>query len=83
MYKIEIARSALKELAKLPVKEARKVTKEIVKLEKEPRPRGCVKLTGSSNEYRIRIGNYRVLYTIQDRILKITVFKVGNRKDIY
>ena len=64
MYKVQSAKSALKELSKLPSKEALKITRRIHSLKYDPRPKGCVKLTGSTNEYRIKIGNYRALYTI-------------------
>lgn len=83
MYRIQIVKSALKELSKLPSKEALKITRKINDLKDEPRPSGCVKLTGSNNEYRIRIGNYRVLYTIEDKVLLVYIFKVRNRKDAY
>ena len=83
MYKVEIAKSAVKELAKLPVKQAVRITKKISQLTHNPRPNGCVKLTGSTNEYRIRIGNYRVLYTIKDEVVLVNVFKIKNRKDAY
>ncbi len=83
MYKVQITKSALKELSKLPSKEALKITRRINDLKDDPRPNDCVKSTGSTNEYRIRIGNYRVLYTIEDNVLLVQVFKVRNRKDAY
>ncbi len=83
MYKVQISKSALKELAKLPSKEALRLTLKINGLKDNPRPKGCVKLSRSENEYRIRIGNYRVLYTISDNILLVHIFKVGDRKDVY
>ena len=83
MYKVEIVKSAIKELAKLPKKEAIRITEKISELKGSPRPKGCIKLSGTKDEYRIRMGNYRVLYTIEDDILLVQVFKIGNRKDIY
>ncbi len=83
MYKVEIVKSAIKELARLPKKEAIRITEKISELKENPRPKGCAKLSGSKDEYRIRMGNYRVLYTIQDNILVVKVFKIGNRKDVY
>jgi len=83
MYKVVIRKSALKELSKLPTKEALRVANKINQLKDEPRPSGTIKLRGSNNEYRIRIGNYRVLYTVQDELLIVEVFKVGDRKNIY
>ncbi|MCB9327365.1 MAG: type II toxin-antitoxin system RelE/ParE family toxin [Lewinellaceae bacterium] len=52
-------------------------------LKANPRPDGCVKLTGSTNEFRIRVANYRVLYTVEDKILLVQVIRIRNRKDVY
>ena len=83
MYSVRIVKSAIKELSKLPTKEALRITKKIDKLKDDPRPSGCVKLSGKKDEYRIRVGNYRVLYVIEDAILLVEVIKVGDRKDVY
>jgi mRNA interferase RelE/StbE len=83
MYRIEIVKSALKEISKLPIKEALRITAKIDELSKDPRPPACIKLTGTRNEYSLRIGNYRVLYTITDSVLLVKVFKVRDRKDAY
>lgn len=83
MYKVQIVKSALKELAKIPTKEAIRLTEKIYSLKDNPRPKGCIKLSGTKDQYRIRVGNYRLLYTIEDHILFVHVFKVGHRKDIY
>ena len=48
-----------------------------------PKPRGCEKLAGYSNRFRIRQGNYRVVYLVDDQRREITIFKVGDRKDVY
>jgi mRNA interferase RelE/StbE len=53
-----------------------------MKLEINPRPFGYIKLKGR-DAYRIRVGNYRIIYEIEDKILKVTVIDSGNRKDIY
>lgn len=81
-YKIEIKASAQKELKNLPNKELKKVIEKISSLATNPRPTGCKKLSGDE-KYRIRVGNYRVLYSIEDEILVIFIFKVGHRKDVY
>lgn len=49
----------------------------------EPRPRGCRKLTGTNDVYRIRVRRYRVLYSIDDRRVAVLVLKLGHRKDVY
>ncbi len=50
---------------------------------KNPKPHGCEKLAGYSNRFRIRQGNYRVVYLVDDQRREITIFKVGDRKDVY
>lgn len=82
-YEIRWKRSALKELKKLQKKARSRILAAIEKLAREPRPRGSRKLTGSKNTYRIRIGNYRVIYGLfPDRIV-IEILRVRHRKDAY
>ena len=83
IYTIKYKRSATEELLALPAVQARKVLSAIKNLAGKPRPHGGKKLKGSNNVYRIRIGNYRVIYTIADEIVTITIIKVGHRKHIY
>lgn len=81
-YAVFILRRAQKELAKLP-EEAYERTKEAIRsLEEEPRPAGCQKLTGREG-WRIRAGDYRVIYEIDDAQRIVTVLHVGHRRDIY
>jgi len=82
-HKIEIKPSAQKELSKIPKNFAVKIIKKIKTLAEDPRPNGCKKLTGVDSAYRIRIGNYRVVYSIYDQQLIIEVVKIGHRKGIY
>jgi mRNA interferase RelE/StbE len=82
-YAINYKRSALEELIQLPENIAHKVKTAINSLAENPRPIGCIKLKGSKNDYRIRIGKYRVIYTISDQVLIVVVIKVANRKDVY
>lgn len=81
-YSIEIKRSAAKELAELPRKDLVRVVKRIQALAVDPRPAGVEKLSGQER-YRVRQGNYRILYEIADEVLRITVVKVGHRRDVY
>lgn len=84
MYKISITKQALKELEHLPKKETQQISKAIDGLSNNPRPSGCKKLKGESEYmWRIRVGNYRVIYTIDDQVKIIDVRKIGHRKDIY
>ncbi len=81
-YKIEIKKSAQKELKNLPNKELKRVIEKISSLATNPRPTECKKLSGDE-KYRVRIGNYRILYSIEDNILTIFIIKVGHRKNVY
>lgn len=81
-YKIEIKKSAVKELNNLPNNDLKKIIRKIQDLTNNPRPGGCKKLSGEE-KYRIRSGNYRILYTIEDDVLIIYVIKIGHRKDVY
>ncbi|MFI3119371.1 MAG: type II toxin-antitoxin system RelE/ParE family toxin [Methylococcaceae bacterium] len=82
-YSIEFKQSAKKELAQLPRPIAEKVAERIKALADNPRPDGCKKLSGSTYSYRIRINDYRVVYSIIDQCLIIQVIKMGHRKDVY
>ncbi len=81
-YKVKVKKSAEKELRKIPKKELIKIIDQIRSLADNPHPPGSKKLT-NQEKYRIRIGNYRVLYNVEDEILTIFVIKVGHRKEIY
>ena len=81
-YKIYFRKSAAKELGKIPNPEVQKVIQRIESLAIDPRSIGCEKLTGKEF-YRIRKGNYRIIYSIQDDELTIWVVKIGHRKNIY
>jgi len=81
-YKIEIKKSAVKEISKLPTKELKKILRAIKSLSDNQRPFGAIKLSGDE-KYRLRVGNYRILYQIYDNKLVVVVVKVGHRKDVY
>ncbi|MBF0331144.1 MAG: type II toxin-antitoxin system RelE/ParE family toxin [Candidatus Omnitrophica bacterium] len=81
-YKVEIKRSAVKEIESLPRKEILIILDRIRLLADDPRPRDVRKLSGDE-KYRIRCGDYRILYLIEDDVLIIYVVKVGHRKDVY
>ncbi len=82
-YKIEWRPSTKKDLKRISKPEVLRIIKAVEGLSNEPRPRGSTKLTGSDFTYRIRIGDYRVIYEIHDEIILIEVVKVGHRKDVY
>lgn len=81
-YKIEVKKSAAKELKSIPSNDLKRILAKIEMLADDPRPVGCIKLTGEEI-YRIRQGNYRILYTIEDDILTVFIVKVGHRRDVY
>jgi mRNA interferase RelE/StbE len=81
-YKILIKPSAVKELQKLPKKHLQKITAKIQSLSTDPRPHGCEKLS-AQEKYRIRHGNYRVVYRIDDDEVIVYVVKIGHRRDVY
>jgi mRNA interferase RelE/StbE len=85
MYKVNYTSSAVKELKKLPLNVQDRIRYAIEELKENPRHIGVEKLTTSSKsqEYRIRVGDYRVKFLIHDDILTIFVIKIGNRKNIY
>ncbi len=83
-YRLLIKASAGKELERLGTKSDRlRIVERIQALADDPRPRGCEKLAGYADRFRIRQGNYRVVYLVDDQRREITIFKVGDRKDIY
>jgi len=81
--RVEITRSAHRDLDALSSPTGRRVLAAIVGLSGDARPHGFRKLTGSLNSYRVRVGNYRILYVIDDAEALITVFAVGHRREIY
>ena len=82
MYEVVIDRYAQKQLSKIPPPHFNRIVKAINDLANTPRPLGCKKLTGRPG-FRIRIGTYRVIYTIEDKILKVFVIDIGYRSGIY
>ena len=82
-YRVEVKRSAQKEIAALPKPVQRRIVSAIEGLAKEPRPANVRKLTGSEDAYRLRVGDYRVIYQVADDVLAVLVVRVGHRKDVY
>ena len=81
-YSLEIKRSAAKELAALPRQDRARIITRIQALAHEPRPPGCERLSGQER-YRVRQGDYRILYEIHDDVLIVMVVKIGHRRDVY
>jgi len=82
-YRVEIARRAIKSIARLSLKEQLRIRAAIDLLAQQPRPPGCVALAGEDSVYRVRVGDYRILYQVIDKKLVIHVVRVGHRRDVY
>jgi mRNA interferase RelE/StbE len=82
-YDLRITTSAAKSLMKLPRVEQKRIRSAIAELPADPRPHGVTKLSGTTDSYRIRVGNYRIVYTLDDGELVIVVVRIGHRKEIY
>jgi mRNA interferase RelE/StbE len=82
-YRVEVAPAAVRQLRKLDPPARRRVQAAIELLKEEPRPSGAKKLVGGDGEWRVRTGDYRVVYEIRDSVLLILVVAVGHRRDIY
>ena len=82
LYNIVVKRSVAKDLKAIPKKDVKRIISAIRGLASEPRPPGAKQLSGQ-DRYRIRQGNYRILYTIEDEKLIVCVVRVGNRRDVY
>lgn len=82
-YNVEIAPAAQRQIKKLIKRVQDRIIARIHQLSDEPRPPGMEKLKGVENLYRIRDGDYRIIYKIQDQALIITVVKVSNRREVY
>jgi mRNA interferase RelE/StbE len=81
-YKLLIKPSAAKELEALPKKDRQRIVTKIHSLSVEPRPPGCEKLSGQ-DLYRVRQGNYRILYTVHDADLLVVIITIGHRREVY
>lgn len=82
-YRISLKRSAEKDLQRLSPEVASRIVNAIDSLGSDPRPRGYAQLKGQRDRCRIRIGDYRVLYSIDDRNHEVTVSGIGHRREAY
>ena len=81
-YKVLIKPSASKDLDTLPDKEVKKILFHIFQLKEEPRPVGVQKLTNQDG-YRIRSGNYRILFEVEEKTKTVLIYRIKHRKDVY
>jgi len=82
-YAVELKPSARKELERLPAKLIERIFPRLEALGSEPRPAGCKKLKGGQQEWRIRVGDYRVVYVIDDAKLRVSVTRIRHRSEVY
>jgi mRNA interferase RelE/StbE len=82
-YRIEVKRSAADALARIPQPHHRRIARKIDQLADNPRPAGATALKGVLSLYRIRVGEYRVIYQVQDAALLVLVVRIGSRGDVY
>ena len=82
-YEIEIGRTAEKQLKNLSERDQLRVVRAVLALAEEPYPRGTRKLSGYDDVFRIRVGRFRVLYSVAENRLVILILKIGHRKDVY
>lgn len=82
-YRVIIVSSARREIDKLPQDTRQRIVARITSLEQDPRPNGAIKMQGTLNTYRVRVGDYRIVYTIDDGIRVATVTRVGHRREVY
>jgi mRNA interferase RelE/StbE len=81
-YKLSFKKSVAKDLRQIPKQHLKRILARIDSLAENPRPEGCVKLT-AKEYYRVRLGQYRIVYEIRDNELVIIVIKVGHRSSVY
>ncbi|HVQ44873.1 MAG TPA: type II toxin-antitoxin system RelE/ParE family toxin [Candidatus Saccharimonadia bacterium] len=82
LYSVTFRASAARELRKLPISVRKQVSELIDSLTHDPRPHGVKKMTGV-DAWRIRIGDYRVVYSVMDQQLVVEIIKIGNRREVY
>ena len=83
MYEVYLERAAERDLSRLPVEIFNRIVPHISALAENPRPPGCRKLTGAENDWRVRIGDYRVIYEIDEAEKAVRVFRIRHRREAY
>jgi len=81
-YKVFFRKSAADELERIPKKDLSRIVERIRALEQDPRPRGCEKLS-ALERYRVRQGDYRIVYAIDDDERAVDIVKIGHRREVY
>ena len=81
-YSLRIEARAERELRYVPKRDAERIVRRILALREDPRPSGCMRLSGADG-YRIRQGDWRVIYLVDDTACRVDVIKIGNRREVY
>ena len=82
-YKLFFTETFYKNLKAIPARDTKRILSRVKGLANSPRPEGSQKLSGQPDRYRIRQGNYRIIYSIEDERLVVVVVKVGHRREVY
>jgi mRNA interferase RelE/StbE len=83
LYRLAITRRAAKDLTTLPKAVVRRIDAKILSLAQAPRPAEAVKLKGADALYRLRVGDYRIVYEVQDDLVVIVIVRIGHRREVY
>jgi mRNA interferase RelE/StbE len=82
-YRLELSLAAARQLKKIDSSLLPHVVAKIDALVEQPRPRGCEKLSGYEGMYRVRVGDHRIIYVVEDRLVLVVVLKVASRAEVY
>ena len=82
-YAVRLSTAAVRDMRALPLAVEGRIEAKISALAEDPRPPGCRKMEGSANRYRVRVGDYRIVYAIEDKVLLVLVIRVGHRREVY
>jgi mRNA interferase RelE/StbE len=83
MYRVVVERSAEKDLRRLPFRVRSRVADALRSLANDPRPVGCRKLSGTKHDWRIPVGDYRVIYEVADPAAVVRIYRIRHRKEVY
>ena len=83
MYEVILPKSVSKQIRKLPLRVRGRVLQRLSELGDEPRPPGCKKLVAEEDLYRVRVGAYRVIYSIDDDAKRVVILRVAHRREVY
>ena len=83
MYKLKLKQTAERDLRRLPTAVLQRINEQILTLRHDPRPSGVKKLQGHQTGWRIRVGDYRMVYQIDDAAQTVTIIRVRHRRDVY